>query len=739
MKVTVLGLWHLGSVVSACISSSGHNVIGVDHDEKTILDLNSSKAPISEPNLNTLINVQLNNNQLKYSSDLNKVKDSEILWITYDTPVDDDDKADVDFVMNKIKEALDLIDKNTLVLISSQLPVGSIKILEDYTHQNFKEKDITFACSPENLRLGNSIDVFMNPDRVIIGYRKESDRKKLMALFKPITSKIEWMSVESSEMTKHAINAFLATSVTFANEIAVICEIVGADAKEVERGLKSESRIGPKAYLSPGAAFAGGTLARDVQFLGTKSSNNNLILPLINSIKISNDKHKKWIQNQITSNNKNINSLTVCIWGLTYKPGTDTLRRSLSVELSQWLYEQGVTVKVFDPVINTLPKNLINKVELFLDPFDALSSSDILIIGTEWEIFKENITHIQNYKNKNLTIIDPNRFLSGLFDNDDINYISVGSNKNPLNKVRHTIANKKLETLDEHSALKNKVAIITGGAKGLGFQISKKFVASSAKILICGRDLNSLEKACDEIKSLSNNDRHVHYKLCDVSNEKEVKELINEVIDIYGAYDILVNNAGVYGPKGLTEENDWTEWKKAIEINLYGSVLMCRESLPYFRKNNYGKIIQLAGGGATNPMPYLNSYAASKSSIVRFIETLSYELMGTNIDANCIAPGPLNTGMLDEILEAGPEKVGLKNYSKAIKQKETGGVSLDHGANLALFLASSSSDGITGKLISALWDKYYDWPKYLDELTNNDLYTLRRIVASDKGLDWGDK
>jgi NAD(P)-dependent dehydrogenase (short-subunit alcohol dehydrogenase family) len=165
---------------------------------------------------------------------------------------------------------------------------------------------------------------------------------------------------------------------------------------------------------------------------------------------------------------------------------------------------------------------------------------------------------------------------------------------------------------------------------------------------------------------------------------------------------------------------------------------MCREIIPHFKKQGFGKVIQLSGGGATNPMPKISAYAVSKAAIVRFADTLAEEVREFGIDVNCIAPGALNTRMLDEILQAGPIKVGQAFYDRAIKQKASGGVSMDFGSELAVFLASDASNGITGKLISATWDKWQDWPSHLDDLAKSDAYTLRRIVGRDRGLNWGD-
>ena len=206
-----------------------------------------------------------------------------------------------------------------------------------------------------------------------------------------------------------------------------------------------------------------------------------------------------------------------------------------------------------------------------------------------------------------------------------------------------------------------------------------------------------------------------------------------------GNCSILVNNAGIYGPKNKIEKINWKEWKKTIEINLFGSVLMSQGLIDQFKKQKYGKIIQLSGGGATSPLPYLSAYAASKAAVVRFAETLAKEVAEYNININSLAPGPLNTKMLDEIIKAGPDKVGLDYYSRSIDQKKSGGSSLSTASDLAVFLASPLSDGITGKLISAIWDKWEDWPKYINKIRNSDVYTLRRIVGRDRNFLKGDK
>ncbi len=284
--------------------------------------------------------------------------------------------------------------------------------------------------------------------------------------------------------------------------------------------------------------------------------------------------------------------------------------------------------------------------------------------------------------------------------------------------------------------LQGRAAIITGANQGLGLAIARAYVEAGADVLMCARDAGLLGQARAQVSALSTPDQIVAAQVADVSKRADVECLAAKAFEMFPRLCVLVNNAGVYGPMGPLESVDWEAWTRAIEINLYGSVLMCRAVLPHFKAARYGKIVQLSGGGATNPLPGISAYAASKAAIVRFAETLAEETREYHIDVNAIAPGALNTRMLDEALAAGPDRVGRSFYERAMRQKEQGGTPLDQGARLAVFLGSAASDGITAKLISAVWDPWETLPAHLDDLRASDVYTIRRIVPRDRNIEW---
>jgi NAD(P)-dependent dehydrogenase (short-subunit alcohol dehydrogenase family) len=281
--------------------------------------------------------------------------------------------------------------------------------------------------------------------------------------------------------------------------------------------------------------------------------------------------------------------------------------------------------------------------------------------------------------------------------------------------------------------LAGRSAVITGANQGLGRTVAEQFVRAGASVLITARGESLLKQtACDLASFASLPGQSILFRIADVSNAEHCRATVDQAVAELPNPCILVNNAGIYGPLGPIEENDWSEWVRAIEINLFGTVLMCREFLPHMRAARYGKIINLSGGGATAPLPRISAYAASKAAVVRFTETLAEESRGNGIDVNAIAPGALNTRLMDELIAAGPEKVGASFHERMVQQHKQGGTPLEKGADLTVFLASSVSDGISGRLISAVWDDWASLPAHRCELAKSDIYTLRRITPADR-------
>lgn len=438
MRVCVVGLWHLGTVTAACLASAGHDVIGLDFDSAVVEALQAGEPPLFEPGLEDLVKQGLAKRTLSFTTDIaTALSGAEAVWEAFDTPVDEHDRADVEFVCAQINKLFPYLATGSLVLISSQLPVGTTRRLEQAYAEANPAKPVSFAYSPENLRLGKAIEAFTNPDRVVVGMRQGNnksfvnDKERVIGLLKPFTDRIEWMSFESAEMTKHALNAFLATSVAFINEVAALCEQAGADAKEVERGLKSEPRIGSNAYLNPGAAFAGGTLARDVAFLERVGAEHNQPTQILSAVLASNLNHRTWVHRKLESLLGHLRDQKVAVWGLTYKPGTNTLRRSDSVELCEWLTSEGAVVQAHDPAINILPDELAERFKLSRTPIAALEGATALVLATGWPEYKTLDAETIVSAMRAPIVIDPNRFLEKTLGSDSrIQYAAVGKAAN---------------------------------------------------------------------------------------------------------------------------------------------------------------------------------------------------------------------------------------------------------------------------------------------------------------------
>jgi 3-oxoacyl-[acyl-carrier protein] reductase len=284
--------------------------------------------------------------------------------------------------------------------------------------------------------------------------------------------------------------------------------------------------------------------------------------------------------------------------------------------------------------------------------------------------------------------------------------------------------------------LAGRSAIVTGASRGLGAAIAERFVQAGASVLLAAREESALRDVQRAFAAFAvRPGQRVEIFSGDVGQAEICDALVARAQELGPPLSILVNNAGVQGPIGALDEVDWDAWLDTIRINLLGVARMCRAVIPILRRAG-GKIINLSGGGATGPRPRFSAYAVSKAAVVRLTETLAEELRGTGIDVNAVAPGAMNTRLLDEVLTAGPEKAGTQAYLQAVKQRDAGGASPDAAAALVEFLTSPASDGISGRLLSAVWDDWTRLADHREQLARSDVYTLRRIVPEDRGLSW---
>ena len=295
----------------------------------------------------------------------------------------------------------------------------------------------------------------------------------------------------------------------------------------------------------------------------------------------------------------------------------------------------------------------------------------------------------------------------------------------------------ELRILHMEKPLAKKNIILTGASRGLGRCIAASLAAKGANLLLVARDRALLEAVQEQLKAGGLTGQEMHMTAVDLRSANAVETIVHAATRVWDTLDVLINNAAILGPIGPVWENNWSDWQETILVNLTVPVALCRACIPWMQAGGGGKIINLSGGGATASRPNFTAYAVAKTGLVRFTEIAAAETKPLSIEVNCVAPGALNTDMLQDVLNAGPEKVGEQEYAQALKQSESGGANPEGAAELCAFLASSASDGISGKLISALWDPWRALPAHVSSLESSDIYTLRRIVPKDRNMDWG--
>jgi UDPglucose 6-dehydrogenase len=406
-------------VYSICLAEIGHEVTAYDSDETTINNFNKLTTPTYEPGLIDLLRKNLEKKSIVFTNDPTKLSQLDILIVAYDTPVDANDFADDGYVLSKFKGIAPYVSKKTKVIISSQLPVGTSQEIKKIIGDNPQSSRV--LVHPENLRLGMAIESFFSAERIIVGTTDGSPDLLVEKLFIPLNIPIIWMHNESAEMTKHALNAFLALSITFMGEISSICEQTGADAKEVEIGVKSDPRVGVHSYLKPGLGFAGGTLARDIRTLTDIQSKNRTDKTVLNSVMLSNEYNNDWIRRQLFNHKLNPES-KICFWGVTYTKNTNTLRRSEIYDLMKSLVKSQYVISYVEDL--EIIDDIDSEITCENDIGESIASIDVLVVTKKLTQLDSRFDVLNLLTNSNFIILDPYRLLPEL--NFKANYITVG-------------------------------------------------------------------------------------------------------------------------------------------------------------------------------------------------------------------------------------------------------------------------------------------------------------------------
>ena len=391
MKLVIVGTGYVGLVSGACFAEFGYETICIDKDTKRIQKLKLGKCPFYEPGMDNLLSKHLNETKLlSFSLSLSEsIKDADLVFITVGTPsrrLNDD--ADLSYVWSVADEIAKNIKKYCVVVTKSTVPVGTSKEIKKIIGKLVPEDLFDVVSNPEFLREGSAIDDFMRPDRVVIGSENLKSEKIMKELYRPLylrETPLVSTSIETAEIIKYASNSFLATKITFINEIADLCEVVGANVQDVSKAMGIDQRIGNK-FLNAGPGYGGSCFPKDVKAFSSTAKKFNIDLSIINAVHEANQKRIDKIGNKIM---KHVNNNSVISFlGLSFKPNTDDIRDSSSIKLANYLFENGYQIYCFDPVAMDNAKKEFNHFRYFESAFDACNNTNAIIIGTEWNEFR---------------------------------------------------------------------------------------------------------------------------------------------------------------------------------------------------------------------------------------------------------------------------------------------------------------------------------------------------------------
>jgi len=384
-NICIVGLWHQASVLSACLADMGHQVCGVGDDERVVAALNAGQPPVYEPKLKTIMRRNVRSGRLKYTTDYREaLHGAEFAYIAIDTPVGPDDESDLTSIFEAARHIGQAMSGELILIVSAQVPVGTCERITAIVREENPAAALDVAYVPEFLRLGAAVDTFRRADRFVVGANDPAVAERIAALYRPLGRPIVITGLRTAEMAKHASNAFLAASISFINEMASLCDEVGADALQVAQIMKLDRRISRYAFLKPGLGFAGGTLGREIRALQRLGQQHGCDTPMIDAVMVVNQARASLVGRRLQRIYDSLEGLQVGILGLTYKPGTSTLRRSIALDIIRDLVAQGASVKAFDPLARLDEVADLPPFEPCPDPYAAAEGSDALVLVTEW-------------------------------------------------------------------------------------------------------------------------------------------------------------------------------------------------------------------------------------------------------------------------------------------------------------------------------------------------------------------
>lgn len=434
MKITIVGTGYVGLVTGACLADVGMQITCIDIDDKKIEGLKNGIIPIYEPGLETIVKHNINANRLHFSTTLSKHIDADAVFIAVGTPPGEDGSADLQYVKAVAKEIGQHMSKYLVVVTKSTVPVGTSHIIRDSIQAELdaRKSDLTFdvASNPEFLKEGAAIEDFMKPDRVVIGVENDRAKDILEKIYKPFQLngyRIIYMDITSAELTKYAANSMLATRISFMNDMANLCELVGANINHVRQGLGSDPRIGKK-FLYAGVGYGGSCFPKDVKALIRTGNSYNYPLRILEAVETVNDNQKEVLADKIKTFYKDTKNKTIALWGLSFKPNTDDMREAPSIEIIKELINAGFHVNVFDPVAMHEAKKVIHQeVNWCNTAFDTLQNADALALVTEWNEFRfPEWDKVKNLLNAPIIFDGRNIYDRELLEDKGFTYFGIG-------------------------------------------------------------------------------------------------------------------------------------------------------------------------------------------------------------------------------------------------------------------------------------------------------------------------